>query len=110
MSHVALSSSVINLTDTHNSRRGELIEALELISGDHELSLGTRHLRAQILCSDLCGRVIQFCDEVTCFDALPDFGHPNHAPGYDAGNASVGAAYDRAWNPAVCRYRTRGNR
>ena len=73
MSHVALSSRVINLTDAHNLRCGELIEALELISGDDELSLGTCHLRAQILCSNLCGRVIQPCNELTCFDPLPDF-------------------------------------
>ena len=46
MRHVALPSCVIKLADAHDLRRGELIEALELSSGDDELSLGARHLRA----------------------------------------------------------------
>ena len=109
MRHIALPSCVIKLADAHDLRCGELIEALELSSGDDKLSLGARYLRTQILCSDLRGRVIQFCNELTCFDSLPDIGHPNHASSYDAGDACVGATYDRAWNPAICGHRTRGD-
>ena len=110
MRHVALPSCVIKLADAHDLRCSELIEALELRSGDEKLSLGARHLRTQILFSDLRGRVIQLRNEPTCFDSLPDIGHPNHASGYDAGDARVGATYDRAWNPAICGHRTGGDR
>ena len=110
MRDFALRSYVINLADAHDLRYCELIEALELSGGDNELSFRTRHLGTQVLCSNLRRRVIQLCNRLTCLDSLPDIGHPDNTSSYDAGDVCIGATNDRAWDPAMYRYQTRGDR
>ena len=110
MRDFALRSRVIKLADAHDLRYCKLIEALELSGGDNELSFGARHLRTQVLCSNLRRRVIQLCNRLTCLDSLSDVGDPNHTPSNNAGDMCIGATYDRTWNPAMHGHQTRGDR
>src|SRR2546426_8909158 len=108
--HLALRARVLELAGAQRLSCGQAIEALELRAGDLALGTHTRNLRTQILGPQPRQRVVEPRDRVALPDARTHLGNAHHPAPDHARNAGVGAAHDRARDPAVDRHRADAHR